>query len=432
MATIKQRLDADGKPIPFQWRAQIRLKGWPHLTRTFETYKLAKAWADETEMAMKRGTWVDSSRALETTYGDLIKSYLKEVTAKRRGEESRAAETSRLNRFLRVETDICSTACAHLRDEHFIKWSERRTTEHVERGKPGGRGQYKPQLDYKPKLRKDGTPRANAAKPKRPPKPPKLITLSTLDRELTLLERVFEQYRKKLGLQNNPVKDVPRPAYNDQRRERITEEEAAALLAELAKSKNPYIVAVVEFARVSTGRRGSLLKLEWPDVNIPKEQVLWRDIKNSKNPDVVRDHLAPLSPRAIEILNKVPRIEGDKRVFPITKDALKSAFNRAREKLGLERYRFHDQRHELPSYMGENGHTVLEIMGVTGHADSRSVERYVNPDTKVLANTLKSLEERKKAGLLAKDELAIEARLEREIAEAQAKIEAMRKNRAAE
>lgn len=425
MAAIRQK-------GPHQWHVQIRLKGWPNLTKTFETHKAAKAWADETERAMKRGTWVDDSSALETTFGDLIRDYLKEVTAKRRGEESRAAETSRLNRFLRVETSICATACAHLRDHHFITWADKRLTEYVERGKPGGRGQYKPELDYTPKLRKDGTPRKNAAQPKRPPKPPKLITPSTLDRELTLLERVFEQYRKKLGLQANPVKDVPRPAYDDERKVRISEEQSAALLAELAKSSNPYVSAVVEFARVSTGRRGSLLKLKWPDVDLVKEQVFWRDIKNSRNPNIIRNHLAPLSPRAVEILKKVPRIKGENRVFPITKDALKSAFNRAREKCGLPDFRLHDQRHELPSFMGESGHTVLEIMGVTGHRDSRSAERYVNPDTKILGNTLKALEERKKASLQTEDEATMEARLEREIAEAQAKIEALRKIRASE
>lgn len=432
MATIKQRKDKDKKPIPRQWRAQIRLKGWPHIVRTFETYKEAKMWADETERDMNRGTWVDDAGALETTFGDLIKSYLKDVVAKRRSEVSKKTDASRLNRFLNVETYICGHAVAHLRDHHFITWSEKRLTEYVQRGKPGGRGQYKPQTDFKLKLRKDGTPRANAAKPKRPPKPPKLITPSTLDRELTLLEGVFEQYRQKLGLQTNPIKDVPRPAYNDARDVRITEEESAALLAELAKSSNPYVRWIVEFARVSTGRRDSILRLEWPDVSIEKRQILWRDVKNSKNPDVVRDHLAPLSPRAIEILESVPKIEGEKRVFPITADALKSAFNRAREKCGLEHYRFHDQRHELPSFMGENGRTVLEIMGITGHADSRSVERYVNPDTQVLANTLQELEERKKAGLQSEDEATMEARLEKQIAEAKAKLEEIKSQKAAE
>lgn len=69
--------------------------------------------------------------------------------------------------------------------------------------------------------------------------------------------------------------------------------------------------------------------------------------------------LIGLSPHAIEILKGLPR-SMDGRVFPITANALKSAFNRARHKLGLDHYRLHDTRHELISSLieaGWSGHT---------------------------------------------------------------------------
>jgi hypothetical protein len=118
--------------------------------------------------------FVDRSAAERTSFGEIIKTYIKQVTEKRPGEASRAAEKSRLERFMRDEPKLCAYAVAHLRPEHFEDYRDRRLNQFVTRGKPGGRGQYKPEKVRPGRFRKDGTPRANAA-PKAPPKPPKKV-----------------------------------------------------------------------------------------------------------------------------------------------------------------------------------------------------------------------------------------------------------------
>jgi hypothetical protein len=89
--------------------------------------------------------FVDRSAAERTSFGEIIKTYIKQVTEKRPGEASRAAEKSRLERFMRDEPKLCAYAVAHLRSEHFEDYRDRRLNQFVTRGKPGGRGQYKPE-----------------------------------------------------------------------------------------------------------------------------------------------------------------------------------------------------------------------------------------------------------------------------------------------
>jgi len=88
MATIRQK-------GPKQWHAQVRRTGWPPTTETKRTRNLAEIWARNVESQMDSGIFVDRSAAKRTTFGDIIKTYIKEVTEKRPGEASRAAEKSR-------------------------------------------------------------------------------------------------------------------------------------------------------------------------------------------------------------------------------------------------------------------------------------------------------------------------------------------------
>ena len=90
-------------------------------TETLRTRKDAEAWARDVESQMDRGIFVDRSAGERTTFGETIKTYIKEVTEKRPGEASCAAEKSRLERFMRDEPKLCAYAVAHLRAEHARK-----------------------------------------------------------------------------------------------------------------------------------------------------------------------------------------------------------------------------------------------------------------------------------------------------------------------
>jgi integrase len=388
MATIREKEKG-------QWHAQVRRTGWPARTETFRTRKDAEAWARDVESQMDRGIFVDRSAGERTTFGEIIKSYIKEVTEKRPGEASRAAEKSRLERFMRDEPKLCAYAVAHLRSEHFEEYRDRRLTQFVTRGKPGGRGQYKPEKVKPGRLRKDGAPRANAA-PKAPPKPPKKVEPGTVKRELTVLKRVIDHSKRKLGLLINPINkdDVKRPVVNDERDVRLEDSQIDELIAECYRSKNPWVGPIVDFAFEVGSRRGNLLRLRWSDVDLKERSALLRGVKNSRNPEEIINVLVGLSPRALEILKGLPR-SLDGRVFPITANALKSAFNRARHKLRLDHYRFHDTRHELISSLIEAGWSDTQVMAQSGHRDPKSLKRYTNLRKKHLADALAAIPSRR-------------------------------------
>ena len=389
MATIRQK-------GPEQWHAQVRRTGWPAVTDTLRTRKDAEAWARDVESQMDRGIFVDRSAGERTTFGETIKTYIKEVTEKRPGEASRAAEKSRLERFMRDEPKLCAYAVAHLRPEHFEEYRDRRLTEFVTRGKPGGRGQYKPEKMKPGRFRKDGTPRVNAAEPKAPQKTPKKVKPGTIKRELTVLKRVIDHRKRKLGLLINPIntEDVKRPVVNDERDIRLEDAQIDELVAECYRSKNPWVGPIVEFAFEVGPRRGNLLRLKWLDVDIKGRSILLRGVKNSKSPEKIIDIPIGLSPRALEILKALP-YSLDGRVFPISANALKSAFNRARHKLGLDHYRFHDARHERISSLIEAGWSDTQVMAQSAHRDPKSLKRYANLRKKFLADALAAIPPRR-------------------------------------
>jgi len=228
------------------------------------------------------------------------------------------------------------------------------------------------------RLKKDGTPRANASSPEAP-KAPSTIKPSTVRREFTLLKRVLDFAIRKHQLLRNPLDktliDWPSPA--DERDVRISPAEWRRLLAECQTSANVWLAPFVEVALEIGGRRGSLLKLLWPDVHLDEKYVVLRGVKNSRAPSEIRTVEVGLSPRAIEILRSLPRCE-DPRVFPVNKDALKSAFNRARHRAQLDHFRVHDTRHEFASAMTESGWGILELMAQGDWRDPKSVKRYFN------------------------------------------------------
>lgn len=353
MATIREK--AQG-----QWQVQIRRKGWPFQSATFRTRKEAQAWARKTESEMDRGLFVDQTAARETTLADLIRAYIDGVTENRHSENARVSERLRLERFLRTEKELCSYYIINLRPEHFEAYRDRRLKQQVSRG--------------------DNTSVTRGT-----------IAPSTVKRELNLLKRVIDYRRRWLGIQLNPVnaQDVKRPTVQDERDVRLSDEEREALMEACRSAHNPLLAPFVELGFETGARRGNLLRLEWADVNLKQRTALLRGMKNSRNPDKIINHTIGLTPRAIEVLKALPRT--DARVFPMTSNAMRKAFNYARKKAGLTHFRFHDTRHERISSLFEAGWAMPQVMAQSGHRDPKSVMRYTNLSGNYLANELAKL-----------------------------------------
>ncbi len=346
MATIREK-------GPYQWQVQIRRKGWPIQNATLRTKKDAEIWARKIEREMDQGLFVDQSAGRQTTLGDLIALYLEHVTANRPAEYSRINEASKLKRFIREEPELCAYAVTNLTPDHFEEYRDRRKLDRLKNGK-----QIKP---------------------------------STVNKELMQIKRVIDYRMRRLGIVINPVntRDVKRLPENDERDVRITLEERTRLLEACSNMRNLLVRPFIEMGFETGARRGNLLRLEWSDVDFVKRTALLRGIKNSRNPEKIINHTIGLTPRAVEVLQELPRTEA--RIFPMSGNAFRLGFNRARKRAGLEHFRFHDTRHERISSLFEAGWSMIQVMAQSGHRDPKSVKRYANISGEHLAGELAKL-----------------------------------------
>lgn len=330
MANIQRR----GK----YWRVQIRRKGYPAQTRSFDTHALAEEWAREIEREMDRGLFLDRSEAERNTVADLIERYLREVTPFKRGA---APETSRLKAVQR--RTIGQYKVAALSSAHIARYRDERLRE---------------------------------------------VSSGTVNKELNLLRHVIETARRewRIALQDNPVSLVRRPAPARARSRRLVGDEEARLFAACTDARNPFLLPVVQLAIETAMRQGEIVGLEWKHVDFDKRVAFLVITKNGDSRAV------PLSSRAVAVLQALRR-EADQlnaKVFPgLTAEAVKRAFIRACARAKIVDLRFHDLRHEATSRLFELRLNPVEVASITGHKTLQLLMRYTHLRAEDLAQRLR-------------------------------------------
>ena len=89
------------------------------------------------------------------------------------------------------------------------------------------------------------------------------------------------------------------------------------------------------------------------------------------------------------MLNDLPRSIDD-RVFPVTVETLKQAYQRAVQRAGITNFTFHDLRHDALTQLAKRGLSVLELRAISGHTTANMLQRYVSIDPSELALKLTS------------------------------------------
>ncbi len=359
MATIRKRGE-------YQWEAQIRKRGFPPQSKTFNTKAQAEAWASVIESEMVRGVFISRAAAERTTLGEIMDRYLAEVTPQHRGS---ATESLRLKAMQRHT--LASRPLATLSAYDFAKYRDERL-----KGDP-----------------------SKGIKPVKP---------ATVHRELGIFRQVIEHARREWGISmpENPLALVSRPKVQNARDRRLEPNEEAYLLAALevgsggdATKRNRWMQPLVKLALETAMRQGELISLTWNNIDFKKSTAYLPLTKNGDAREI------PLSSKAIAVLKEMPRsIDG--QVFPITQNALQMVWERALERAKnayktdcvncgkkplptfLANLRFHDLRHEATSRLAEKLSNILELASVTGHKDLQMLKRYYHPRASDLAKKL--------------------------------------------
>lgn len=331
MATIEVRRADDGT---LSYRAKVRLKGYPAECATFRRKTDATKWAHSIEVAMREGRHFKTAAAKKHTFADLADRYAKEVLPER---PKNAANTLR----------------------HLSYWKQKLGALVLADITPALLVQYRNELLAETTRRKK--PRSNA----------------TVVRYLATISHAFTVAMKDWQwVTDNPVSKISKPRQARGRERFLSDAERERLLQACRASPNCYLLPVVVLA-ISTGmRRGEIMNLRWPDIDLRRGTILLTATKNDTSRSIPLTGLALL---LLEDLAKVRRLDTPLVFYGTRPDKpmdLKKPWEAAVRQAGLEDFRFHDLRHTAASYLAMNGATTMEIAAVLGHKTLQMVKRY--------------------------------------------------------
>lgn len=207
------------------------------------------------------------------------------------------------------------------------------------------------------------------------------VSGTTCRDELLILSRIFKWAKQELLMDiENPCKEIAFPRANKPRSKVITKEELSALLEEMTDIMKP----VIELAFETAMRRSEILRLTPSCLHLDERML---DVIDGKT----GSRTVPLTRRAVVLLQEAADSVShpNARLFPYAPYSVSQALRRAREKLGMsDDIRFHQLRHSRISMVAKRGFNQAQIMMVSGHRDSRSVQRYTHLNVKDVIDLL--------------------------------------------
>jgi len=201
------------------------------------------------------------------------------------------------------------------------------------------------------------------------------VTKSTVNREITIMKRMFNLAIDWNFADVNPVLKVKLFSEKDTQKQRIlSEEEETKLLAVCIDYLNPIIVTAL-----NTGmRRGEILNLNWKQVDLNKRQIRVEQTKSGKT------RIIPINDDLLQALLIEKESSGDSEyVFPNPKTGrpyvdVKKKFKEACGKVGIKDLRFHDLRHTFATRLLASGVDIVTVRDLLGHFSVRITQRYTH------------------------------------------------------
>ena len=138
--------------------------------------------------------------------------------------------------------------------------------------------------------------------------------------------------------------------------------------------RNKLIEPIIRVALASGMRRGEILAIKKTDIDFRGKVLLITETKNGFSRHI------PLTKNALEILKAAIRSTPQDRLFPVTPNAFRLAWEHVRARAGLDDLHFHDLRHEAISRFFEIGLTTPEVASISGHRDARMLFRYAHAE----------------------------------------------------
>jgi integrase len=331
MATFEKR-------GPYQIRAKVRKLGHRTISKTFNNKRDAEAWARGVEADMDRGAFIPATTAQRTTVRAALERYQKEVFP--RLAQGGQCEVSRARRLIAALGELSLTA---LEPSHVATYRDHQ-------------------------LQAGSAPQS-------------------VKHDIGLLGRVLKHCVIDWGIpltRGIVTAQVRKPALPSGRDRRLIDDEEVHLLDAAKMSKSNDIGSIIIIALETAARRGEIAAMSWEHINLARR--IWF-IPNTKNGTA---RTVPLSSRAVETLQKLPR-QIDGGVWTLRRaDGITQAFDRVCQRAKIEGLNFHDLRHEATSRLFELGTLgIMEVASITGHKDLKMLKRYTHLRAEDLAQKLR-------------------------------------------
>lgn len=329
MATFTKRGD--------KWFVQIRRKGFATACRSFRQKSDADEWARFMEVRADRGELPTPVKVLDSyKLHDILLRYRDEISVKKRSHNT---EKHILNALMRQP--FTSLSLAEITAAKFCDYRDMRL---------------------------------------------KVVKPGTIRRELAIMRHAFDVAEREwnIPLRENPLKKLAKIKPQAGRSRRLSDEEYQAIQKAAETTRNPYIMPMIRFAIATGMRRGEMLRIRWTDIDLAAKTLHIEVTKNGHARTI------PLSSHALAVLDglRSRKDKKEQRVFPMSNNAFKLAWQRLRDRTGIEDLHFHDLRHEAISRFVERGLSVPEVALISGHRDYRMLFRYTHLKPESLVNKL--------------------------------------------
>jgi integrase len=321
-----------------KWQCIVRCKGHM-ITQSFESKSDARMWGEKTKTDLRNGSYQNNDKLISMRFKDLLHLYLDRTMHKSKRAKILKYEIEMLRR-----SSLGSLSLASLSPNKISNFRDDRL-------------------------------RVGKSK-------------TTVRKYLALMSRVITvgQRELQIPLQNNPFQLVEKPKSAPARERTLTGSELNKLFVACESDKKfHFLRAFVECLYLTLCRRGELLKLKKDDVNWTDSTAILRETKDND-----KDRRIGLSPRVVELLQKLPRTV-DGIFFPVRSiSSFEKSFRAAVKRAGIKDFHVHDLRHCGSSNLIENMNwSTIELMQQGGWTSSAMAKRYSKISPKHLAKKLK-------------------------------------------
>lgn len=320
------------------FRARFRKRGHPEITQTFPDLKLAKHWLIEQNRNAMMGIHLPHLKASKRTLAEAVDRYIEVVLPRKPGN---ATNTIR-----------------------HLNWWKRQLGEFT-------LSAIRPQMiaEKRDELSK-GLVRGNQVR-----------NPATVVRYLSHLSHLFTIACKEWEwVSENPVRKVSKPSVSPGRVRYLEKEEIKKLLESTKQSKSKELYAVVVIALGTGMRLSEIMNLRWNQVDISNELI---KLTTSKNGD---PRFIPLKGLVLEVVKakaEKQKTKPNDLLFPSPLNPkqpvdIRSAWETAIKKSGIQNFRFHDLRHTTASHLAMSGKGLHDIASLLGHKDLQVTRRYAH------------------------------------------------------